>query len=51
MTKFRNEELKDRIERDWDDIAGAIQDVLDFVREKTFIRCDKALRLPRPDSP
>lgn len=43
VTKFRKEELKDRIEREWDEIAGAIQDVLDFVREKTFIRCDKAL--------
>lgn len=35
--------MREEIETRWQDIAKALKDVLDFVREKTFIRCDKAL--------
>jgi uncharacterized protein with ParB-like and HNH nuclease domain len=43
VAKFRKVGVREDIERKWDDIANAIQDVLDFVRGKTFIRCDQAL--------
>ncbi len=43
VPKFRKAGMRDQIEEKWDDISKAIQDVLDWVREKTFIRCDKAL--------
>lgn len=41
--KFRKQGVRESIEEQWEDIAKAIQDVLDFVRSKTFIQCDKAL--------
>jgi len=43
VPKFRKPEVRAEIEKKWDDIAGAIRDVFDFVRGKTFIRCDKAI--------
>ncbi len=43
VQKFRKEGVREDIETKWDDIARAIMDVLDFVRGKTFIQCDKAL--------
>jgi len=43
VQKFRKAGVLDDIEAKWDDIAKAIQDVLDFVRGKTFIQCDKAM--------
>lgn len=43
VTKFRKPGVREDIEEKWDEIAGAIRDVLDFVRSKTFIRCSKAL--------
>jgi len=43
VDKFRKLGVRDDIEKKWDSIADAIKDVLDFVRGKTFIRCDKAL--------
>ncbi|MBF4483171.1 DUF262 domain-containing protein [Dehalococcoides mccartyi] len=43
VEKFRKEGVRESIEAKWNEIAGAIQAVLDFVREKTFIQCDKAL--------
>jgi hypothetical protein len=43
VAKFRRAGVREDIEKKWDDIANAIQDVLDFVRGKTFIRCDQAL--------
>ncbi len=43
VTKFRKDDVREQIEQKWDDIASAIKDVLDFVRGKTYIRCDKAL--------
>lgn len=43
VQKFRKAGVREDIESKWDDIAKAIQDVLDFVRGKTFLQCDKAL--------
>jgi hypothetical protein len=43
VEKFRKAGVREDIESKWEDIAKAIQDVLDFVRSKTFIQCDKAL--------
>jgi len=43
VEKFRKAGVRERIEEQWDEIAKAIQDVLDFVRGHTFIQCDKAL--------
>lgn len=43
VPKFRKQGVRDEIEKKWDRIAKAIQDVLDFVRGKTYIQCDKAL--------
>lgn len=43
VAKFRKAGVRESIEQNWDNIAKAIQDVLDFVRGKTFIQCDKAL--------
>jgi Protein of unknown function DUF262/Protein of unknown function (DUF1524) len=43
VDKFRKPGVRDEIESKWDDIAKATKAVLDFVRGKTFIRCDKAL--------
>lgn len=43
VQKFRSQGVRESIEADWDKIVNAIRDVLDFVRGKTFIRCDKAL--------
>lgn len=43
VQKFRAPRVRDEIEAKWDGIAKAILDVVDFVRGKTFIQCDKAL--------
>jgi len=43
VPKFRKPGVREKIEAKWDDISVAIQSVLDFVRGKTYIRCDKAL--------
>ncbi len=43
VDKFRKPDVKKNIEEHWDDITAAMLDVLDFVRGKTFIRCDKAM--------
>jgi uncharacterized protein with ParB-like and HNH nuclease domain len=43
VKKFRKAGVREEIEAKWDDIEKAIQDVLDFVRGKTFIQCHKAL--------
>jgi hypothetical protein len=43
VDKFRKPGVRDEIESKWHDIANATKAVLDFVRGKTFIRCDKAL--------
>ena len=43
VSKFRKEGVRELIENNWDKISGAIVDVLDWVRGKTFIQCNKAL--------
>ena len=43
VDKFRKPGVRDEIEAKWEDISKAIRDVIDFVRGKTFIRCDKAM--------
>lgn len=43
VDKFRKVGVREKIEEKWDYISKSIQDVLDFVRGKTFIQCDKAL--------
>ncbi len=43
VSKFRKEGVREEIEENWDKITEAIKAVLDFVRGKTFIQCDKAL--------
>lgn len=43
VEKFRKAGVREDVELKWDDISKAIQDVLDFVRGKTFIQCHKAL--------
>lgn len=43
VEKFRKADVRSEIESKWEKIARAIQDVLDYVRGKTFIQCDKAL--------
>lgn len=43
VTKFRKEGVRQEIESKWANISSSIADVLDFVRGKTYIQCDKAL--------
>jgi len=43
VEKFRKPGVRQEIERQWDQVATSIQDVLDFVRGKTYLQCDKAL--------
>jgi hypothetical protein len=43
VSKFRKAGVREKIEEKWDEISQAIKDVLDWVRGKTFIQCDKAL--------
>jgi hypothetical protein len=43
VQKFRKPGVRDAIQAKWDGIVKAIQDVLDFVRGHTYIKCDKAL--------
>lgn len=43
VEKFRKPGIREDIEAKWDQIKKAIQDVLDYVRGKTFIQCNKAL--------
>lgn len=43
VAKFRKAGVREDIESNWDKIADAIRDVLDFVRGKTYIQCDRAM--------
>lgn len=43
VAKFRKPGIRERIQAEWEQVKEAIQDVLDFVRGRTFIQCDKAL--------
>jgi hypothetical protein len=41
--KFRRAGIREAVESQWSRISSAIRYVLDFVRTKTFIQCDKQL--------
>ena len=43
VPKFRQPMVRATIEEHWGDVSAALQEVLDFVRGHTFIKCDKAL--------
>ncbi len=43
IDKFRKPGVREEIEEKWEPISKALRDVVDFVRGKTFIRCDKAM--------
>lgn len=43
VSKFRKAGVREQIEEKWDAISNAIKEVVDWVRGKTFIQCDKAL--------
>jgi Protein of unknown function DUF262/Protein of unknown function (DUF1524) len=43
VSKFRKSGVLEEIQEKWEAVADAIRDVLDFVRGKTFIQCDKGL--------
>jgi hypothetical protein len=43
VSKFRKPGVRDKIEQEWMNISRSIRDVVDFVRGKTFVRCDKAM--------
>jgi hypothetical protein len=43
VEKFRKQGVREKIETQWSEITDSVKDVLDFVRGKTFIKCDKAL--------
>jgi len=43
VNKFRKHGVREKIEAEWSEISSAIAEVLDFVRGKTFIKCDNAL--------
>ncbi len=43
VEKLRDNELRKRITKEWDGITQSIRFVRDFLSQKTFLRCDKAL--------
>lgn len=43
VEKFRRDGVRNTVEERWKDISDAVKAVLDFVRSKTFIQCDRAL--------
>lgn len=43
VPKFRRPGVREAVEDEWERISEAIRDVLDFVRGKTYIQCDRAL--------
>lgn len=43
VSKFRKPGVRQAIEQQWDELSDSIRAVIDFVRSKTFIQCDKAL--------
>lgn len=43
VDKFRKPGVREEIEKRWGEISKAVRAVVDFVRGKTFIRCDKAM--------
>jgi hypothetical protein len=43
VDKFRKPGIREEIEHEWETISKTVRDVIDFVKGKTFIRCDKAM--------
>lgn len=43
VSKFRKPGVREAIEEQWDKLSDSIRAVVDFVRSKTYIQCDKAL--------
>lgn len=43
VEKFRKEGVREELSNKWDQISDALEAVLDFVRGKTYVQCDKAL--------
>ena len=43
VSKFRKPGVREDIEAKWDDLSASIKAVVDFIRSKTYIQCDKAL--------
>lgn len=43
VSKFRKPGVREAIESQWDRLSDSIRAVVDFVRSKTYIQCDKAL--------
>ena len=43
VAKFRKKGVREDIEEKWREISNSIKAVLDYIRSKTFIQCDKAL--------
>lgn len=43
VQKFRKTGVREGVEASWSSLSQAMVDVLDFVRGKTYIQCDKAL--------
>lgn len=43
VSKFRKPGVREAIEERWESLSDSIRAVVDFVRSKTYIQCDKAL--------
>ena len=43
VSKFRKPGVRENIEKFWPEITKSVQDVLDFIRGRTYIQSDKAL--------
>lgn len=43
VSKFRKPGVREAIETNWENLAASIRAIVDFVRTKTYIQCDKAL--------
>lgn len=43
VEKFRKNDVREEIERQWEEFSNSILQVVDFVRGKTFIQSDKAI--------
>ena len=43
VSKFRKPGVREAIEQRWSELSNSIRAVVDFMRSKTYIQCDKAL--------
>lgn len=43
VSKFRKPGVREAIEEQWDELSDSIRAIVDFIRSKTYIQCDKAL--------